>query len=201
MKKIGILGGTFNPIHNGHIQMLEYSKTEADLDKVILMPTFMPPHKDSENIVSANHRLNMCRLACENLTYTEVSDLEIRLEDKSYTYRTLQLLHEMYPEDELYFIEGADMFLTMQSWKNPEVIFSLAKIIAVPRDYDSFQELKIHYREVLSKMGAQALVLQNPVLTVSSTYIRDNIDNVDLLKELIDKRVYDYINENNLYRV
>lgn len=92
MSRIGILGGTFNPIHNGHIQMAKYSHDVAKLDKVILMPTFVPPHKESANLVSCEHRLNMCRLASAELPYAEVSDFEIKLEGKSYTYRTLQLL-------------------------------------------------------------------------------------------------------------
>lgn len=201
MSRIGILGGTFNPIHNGHIQMAKYSHDAAKLDKVILMPTFVPPHKESTNLVSCEHRLNMCRLACLNLPYAEVSDFEIKLEGKSYTYRTLELLKSHNKNDEFFFIVGADMFLSMQNWKNPEIIFELATVIAIPRDEDSVSELKEHYNNVLKKMGAKAIVLKDSVLTVSSTYIRDNIDNQSALQSLIDSRVYNYIKENNLYRV
>lgn len=201
MSRIGILGGTFNPIHNGHIQMAEYSHKAAELDKVILMPTFVPPHKESTNLVSCEHRLNMCRLACLNLPYAEVSDFEIKLEGKSYTYRTLELLKSQNKNDEFFFIVGADMFLSMQNWKNPEIIFELATVIAVPRDEDSVSQLSNHYENVLKKMGAKAIVLKDSVLTVSSTYIRDNIDNQSALQSLIDSRVYNYIKENNLYRV
>ncbi|RGM21869.1 nicotinate (nicotinamide) nucleotide adenylyltransferase [Eubacterium sp. OM08-24] len=201
MSRIGILGGTFNPIHNGHIQMAEYSHKGAELDKVILMPTFVPPHKESTNLVSCEHRLNMCRLACLNLPYAEVSDFEIKLEGKSYTYRTLELLKSQNKNDEFFFIVGADMFLSMQNWKNPEIIFELATVIAIPRDKDSVSQLSNHYENVLKKMGAKAIVLKDSVLTVSSTYIRDNIDNQSALQSLIDSRVYNYIKENNLYRV
>lgn len=201
MSRIGILGGTFNPIHNGHIQMAKYSHDAAKLDKVILMPTFVPPHKESANLVSCEHRLNMCRLACLNLPYAEVSDFEIKLEGKSYTYRTLELLKSQNKNDEFFFIVGADMFLSMQNWKNPEIIFELATVIAIPRDEDSVSQLSNHYENVLKKMGAKAIVLKDSVLTVSSTYIRDNIDNQSALQSLIDSRVYNYIKENNLYRV
>jgi len=201
MSRIGILGGTFNPIHNGHIQMAKYSHDAAKLDKVILMPTFVPPHKESTNLVSCEHRLNMCKLACLNLPYAEVSDFEIKLEGKSYTYRTLELLKSHNKNYEFFFIVGADMFLSMQNWKNPEIIFELATVIAIPRDEDSVSELKEHYNNVLKKMGAKAIVLKDSVLTVSSTYIRDNIDNQSALQSLIDSRVYNYIKENNLYRV
>lgn len=201
MSRIGILGGTFNPIHNGHIQMAKYSHDAAKLDKVILMPTFVPPHKESTNLVSCEHRLNMCRLACLNLPYAEVSDFEIKLEGKSYTYRTLELLKSQNKNDVFFFIVGADMFLSMQNWKNPEIIFELATVIAIPRDEDSVSQLSNHYENVLKKMGAKAIVLKDSVLTVSSTYIRDNIDNQSALQSLIDSRVYNYIKENNLYRV
>jgi nicotinate-nucleotide adenylyltransferase len=201
MSRIGILGGTFNPIHNGHIQMAKYSHDAAKLDKVIIMPTFVPPHKESVNLVPCEHRLNMCRLACLNLPYAEVSDFEIKLEGKSYTYRTLELLKSQNKNDEFFFIVGADMFLSMQNWKNPEIIFELATVIAIPRDEDSVSQLSNHYENVLKKMGAKAIVLKDSVLTVSSTYIRDNIDNQSALQSLIDSRVYNYIKENNLYRV
>lgn len=201
MSRVGILGGTFNPIHNGHIQMIEYSHKEAGLDKVIIMPTFVPPHKESSNLVSCEHRLNMCRLASEKLDYADVSDFEIKLEGKSYTYRTLQLLKQQNSEVELFFIVGADMFLSMQNWKNPEIIFKLATIIAIPRDDESVDELTEHYDTALKRLGARALILQKSVLTVSSTYVRDNIDNASALSKLLDKRVYKYINENNLYRM
>ncbi|WP_405353348.1 nicotinate (nicotinamide) nucleotide adenylyltransferase [Ruminococcus sp.] len=201
MSRIGILGGTFNPIHNGHKQMIEYSHKEAKLDKIIVMPTFVPPHKESLNLVCCEHRLNMCRLACSEISYADVSDFEIKLEGKSYTYRTLELLKEKYPNDELFFIVGADMFLSLESWRNPEIIFKLATIIAIPRDDDSVAELTRHYDDILKPMGAKAIILQKSVLTVSSTYVRDNINNHDALANLLDKRVFDYIKENNLYRV
>lgn len=201
MSRIGILGGTFNPIHNGHIQMAKYSHDAAKLDKVILMPTFVPSHKESANLVSCEHRFNMCRLASAELPYAEVSDFEIKLEGKSYTYRTLELLKSQNKNDEFFFIVGADMFLSMQNWKNPEIIFELATVIAIPRDEDSVSQLSNHYENVLKKMGAKAIVLKDSVLTVSSTYIRDNIDNQSALQSLIDSRVYNYIKENNLYRV
>lgn len=201
MSRIGILGGTFNPIHNGHKKMIEYSRKEAKLDKIIVMPTFVPPHKESLNLVSCEHRLNMCRLACSEISYVDVSNFEIKLEGKSYTYRTLELLKEKYPNDELFFIVGADMFLSLESWRNPEIIFKFATIIAIPRDDNSVAELKRHYDEVLKPMGAKAIILQKSVLTVSSTYVRDNINNHDALANLLDKRVFNYIKENNLYRV
>lgn len=201
MSRIGIFGGTFNPIHNGHILLAQYCKYELELDKVILIPTYSPPHKSSDDLAYEADRLNMCRIVCENLDGFEVSDIEIKRKGKSYTYQTLSCLKEIYPNDELFFIMGADMFLSLDKWKYPEIIFQKASIIAVPRDISNVSELKDYYKNVIAPMGALAYILPNSVMQVSSTYIRENIDNYNTVKNLIDDRVYDYIVLNKLYRM
>lgn len=200
MSKIGIFGGTFNPIHNGHIMLAEYCKKELALDKIILIPTYTPPHKISKDLVNEEHRVNMCYLAINNLDGFEVSDIEILRKGKSYTYLTLTSLKELYPNDTLYLITGADMFLTLDKWKSPGIIFEKAVIVAVPRNLSNYNELSCYYDNVISKMGAKAEILKNPVLQVSSTFIRENIDNYGAVEPLIDRNVYDYIVKNNLYR-
>ncbi len=200
MSKIGILGGTFNPIHNGHIMLAQYCKEQLGLDKIILIPTFTPPHKVSNDLASEEHRLNMCRLASVNLDGYEVSDIEILRKGKSYTYQTLTSLKELYPDDTLYLITGADMFLTLDKWKNPEIIFEKAIIAAVPRNLSDYDELNAFYESILKNMGAKAEILCKPVLQVSSTFIRENIDDSDVISPLIDRNVYEYIVKNNLYR-
>lgn len=199
MRKIGVFGGTFNPIHNGHIAMIEYCKKEAELDKVILIPTFTPPHKNSDCLADEHHRLEMCRIAASRLDFAEVSDIEIQRGGKSYTFETLNCLKEIYPTDKLYFIVGADMFLSLEKWKNPEQIFSCADIIAIPRDDENYEELNRHYTQVLKSLGARAIILKNTVLSVSSTYIRENISDSSVVTNLIDKEVYEYIKINRLY--
>lgn len=201
MSRIGIFGGTFNPIHNGHILLAQYCKDELELDKVILIPTYTPPHKSSDDLAYESDRLNMCRIACESLKGFEVSDIEIKRKGKSYTYQTLTSLKEIYPNDELFFIMGADMFLSLDRWKCPEIIFQKASIIAVPRDVSNVSELKNYYRNVIAPMGALAYILPNSVMQVSSTYIRENIDNYNTVKDLIADKVYDYIVLNKLYRM
>lgn len=198
--RIGIFGGTFNPIHKGHILLTEYCKTSAKLDKIILIPTYTPPHKVCSSLVSEKHRLNMCSLACRRLDDYTVSDIEIQRKGKSYTCDTLTSLNELYPYDELFLIMGADMFLTLDNWKNPQIIFDKATIITIPRDKSDYDDLCEFYRKTLKPMNAEAVILKNPVLSVSSTYIRENIDNFDRIESLINKNVYDYIVKNNLYR-
>lgn len=198
--RIGIFGGTFNPIHKGHILLTEYCKTSANLDKIMLIPTYTPPHKVCSSLANEKHRLNMCSIACSQLGDYTVSDIEIQRKGKSYTCDTLTSLKELYPQDELFLIMGADMFLTLDKWRNPEIIFEKAKIITVPRDESDYNVLCDFYRKTLKPMNAEALILKNPVLSVSSTYIRENIDNFEQIESLIDKNVYDYIVKNNLYR-
>lgn len=200
MGKIGILGGTFNPIHNGHILLANYCREELKLDRIILIPTYTPPHKSSSKLANEFHRLNMCKLAVSKIDGFSVSDIEIMRQGKSYTCDTLTSLKELYPYDTLYFITGADMFLSLDKWKNPEIIFEKADIAAVPRNLSDCEELKRYYETVIKKLGARAHILQKPVLQVSSTYIRDNIDNYQVIKPLIDRNVYEYISKNNLYK-
>lgn len=200
MSKIGIIGGTFNPIHNGHILLALYCKEKLNLDSVIFIPTYTPPHKSDKDLVSEVHRFNMCNIAVECYDDFSVSDIEIKRKGKSYTYETLTSLKEIYPDDILYFITGADMFLTLEKWKNPEIIFDKAIIAAVPRNSSDSEILNSHYQEFLKPLGANVCILEEPVLSVSSTFIRENIDNYDLIKSLIDRNVYEYIVKNNLYR-
>lgn len=198
--KTGVFGGTFNPVHKGHIMLAEYCMDSVGLDRIIMIPTAVPPHKISNNLASENDRLNMCKLACRGKENFFVSDIEIKRQGKSYTYETLAQLKEIYPDDHLYTIMGADMFLTLDRWKNPEIIFEKSSIITIPRDEENKHELENFYNKVLKAMGASSVILPNPVMSVSSTFIRENLDNFNLISDMLDKGVYDYIIKNNLYR-
>lgn len=198
--KTGVFGGTFNPVHKGHIMLAEYCMESVGLDRIIMIPTAVPPHKISNNLASENDRLNMCKLACRGKENFFVSDIEIKRQGKSYTYETLTQLKEIYPDDHLYTIMGADMFLTLNRWKNPEIIFEKSSIITIPRDEENKLELENFYNKVLKAMGASSVILPNPVMSVSSTFIRENLDNFNLISDMLDKGVYDYIIKNNLYR-
>lgn len=200
MSKIGIFGGTFNPIHIGHTMLAEYCKKEIGLDRVILIPTYTPPHKSGNDLAPTMHRLKMCELAVLECDGFEVSDIEIQRMGKSYTFETLTSLKNTYPNDEIFLIVGADMFLTLDKWKKTEIIFSKAKIAAVPRNSSDCDELSDFYNRKLRPMGANAVILPKPVLTVSSTFIRENINKPNLVKSLLCESVYEYIVKNNLYR-
>lgn len=200
MSKIGIFGGTFNPIHKGHIELANYCKKEIGLDKVILVPTYTPPHKNSDNLASADDRLNMCKIASAKFQDFEVSDIEIKRKGASYTYLTLEYLKDKFINDTLYLLMGADMFLTLDSWKNPKQIFRCAKIVAIPRDDESYTKLVNYYENTIKPMGADAVILKSSVISVSSTKIRNNLKE-QVTNNLLDNDVLNYIKNNKLYQV
>ena len=193
-----MFGGSFNPIHIGHIQLAQAFVKRLNLDRVLIVPTYIPPHKQCDNSVSPQDRLQMCRLAVKKLPFAEVSDIEIRRKGASYTYLTLQELAKLYKDDELFLITGADMFMSIQSWKHPEIIFSLATVCGVPRNDDDINRLE-KQAEYLHTLGARTEILDAGVITVSSTEIRTKIQNGESTDGLLTDEVRKYIDENKLY--
>lgn len=201
MSRIGILGGTFNPIHLGHIRLGSIVLKELKLDKIIFVPDNTPPHKSDRDLAGGIDRLNMIKLSIKDCPNLEASDIELKREGKSYTCDTLQELKKQYPCDELFLITGADMFLTLDRWMNPDVIFKNAGVIGVPRVKADFEKMKEYGKVVLEPMGARVYMLSKTVYdTASSTFVRENIGDYDKVKDMISAEVYEYIKANNLYR-
>ena len=171
MKKIGLFGGSFDPIHQGHVEMMERLEQALDLDGVMLMPTFVPPHKIRESMASAEHRLAMCRLAAEGHPTWQVSNLELTREGASFTVDTLTALCQQYPDTRWYLITGADMFVTLRSWYRFDEIARMAVLCTVPREGTDTATLTA-YAADLTADGVACYVAPDPVLTVSSTEIR-----------------------------
>lgn len=197
--KIAMFGGSFNPIHTGHIQLAQAFVKRLGLDKVLVIPTFIPPHKQCDDSVSPYDRLEMCRTAVENLPFAEVSDIEIKRGGASYTYLTLLELSEKYKDDELFLITGADMFMSIHTWKHPEIIFSLSTICGVPRNDDDIKNLQ-KQAEYLKTLGAKTEILDVSLMTVSSTEIRNKIKSGEDISLLVPYEVENYITENKLYK-
>ena len=130
--KTGLFGGTFNPVHNGHVNLVKNFKDELKLDRVFVIPTAVPPHKEAEGLVSSEDRLEMCRLAFENIA--EVSDVEIARGGRSYTVETLEELKRIYKDDEFYFLVGSDMLLSFKRWYRWEDILTMCTLCATDRD-------------------------------------------------------------------
>ena len=195
MSKIGIFGGTFNPIHLGHIRLGQLVLDEIKLDKILFIPDNTPPHKSNKD------RLNMINISLKDHDDMESSDIELRREGKSYTFETLLELKNLYQNDELDLITGSDMFLTLDKWREPETIFKTANIIGVPRVDSDFEKMNEYAENVIKPMGAKVFMLSQTVFdTASSTYVRDNIDDYQKIRDMITPEVYGYITEKNLYR-
>lgn len=197
-RRIAMFGGSFNPIHNAHTTVAAAFIKKLKLDKLIFIPTAIPPHKSDAEIINAEHRFEMCRLAADTMKKADVSDIEIKRSGKSYTADTLKQLKELYPDSELYLITGADMFLTIQDWRNPEEIFSLAVICTVPRDDADYVRLRKHEIK-LNTMGAKTVLYDIRRMDVSSTDIRKRIFNDEDISKFVDKKVANYIYSNYLY--
>ena len=198
--KLGIYGGTFSPPHLGHVSAAKSFLDGVGLDRLLIMPNFLPPHKLEDSFASVEDRLAMCRLAFGDLPNTEISDFEILNGGTSYTYLTLEAFSS--DDNDLYFLCGTDMFLTLSSWKNPEVIFKLATICYVRRENDikndaMFEKKTEEYRKNYS---ARIIPLSHDTVEISSTELREDIKNEDLLRHSLSDKVSKYIRERGLYR-
>ncbi len=197
---IGIMGGTFNPPHMGHINAARAAMRELGLDKLIFIPDSVPPHKEiSEFSPSAKERFEMTRLAALEAR-AEVSDIELRREGKSYTVDTLAMLSEIYPKDELWLIIGTDMFLSIEQWREPERLLSMAALAVVPRNDGDMEALSAHASMLYRKYGVQCRIIDTLAVTISSSDIRPNIKDEDFRK-YIPESVYNYIMKKGLYGV
>ena len=199
MKKMGLLGGTFDPIHQGHIEMMERLEKALDLDGVVLMPTFVPPHKIRESMASGQHRLAMCRMAAEGHPTWQISDLELTREGASFTVVTLTTLCQQSPDTRWYLITGADMFMTFDQWYRFDDLKKLVTVCTVPRDDVSIEQLELRSAE-LREMGCDTFVSDWRPVDISSTLIRSRAAEGLSLEELVPAKVEEYIREHGLYR-
>ncbi len=196
--RIALFGGTFDPIHSGHIELALAFARRLNLDKVLLMPTFVPPHKLKPHMAPAAHRLRMCELAAQPYPVLEVSDLEISRGGASFTADTLETLQGQYPEAQWYLITGADMFLTLATWWRFEDIAAIAVLCAAPRGDKTLAQLQA-YAAVLEQDGARCAVEDIPVMDVSSTEIRRRVRTGEPLGTLVPPAVAAYIARYGLY--
>lgn len=194
-----MFGGSFNPPHIGHLQLANAFIDKLKLDRLLLIPAFVPPHKSGNNMVSPEHRLNMCKIFENYNPKIRTSDIEILRGGSSYTVDTLKQLKSLYPESELFLIIGADMYMSLQSWRQPEEICSMAKICTVSRNSDDVGRLEMHSK-FLERFGCKSIILKSRVTTVSSTQVRKSVETGCSVKGLILPDVYAYICANGLYK-
>lgn len=195
--KICFFGGTFNPVHNGHVRLLENAKEYFGFDKIIVIPTNIPPHKEVVFFVSDDDRLNMCKLAFDGMA--EVSDYEIRENTISYTINTMHHFKEIYPDDEFYFLMGSDMLFMFKKWKNYKELISLISVVVASREDNELESLENKKAE-LEIDGARIYIIKAEPYVVSSSMIRNMIKSGEKdFSCYLPERVVEYILDKKLY--
>lgn len=203
MKRIGIMGGTFNPIHIGHLLLAEWAKEEEGLNEVWLIPAGSPYMKSPEEILPGRERLHMAELGIRGNEAMKCLDMEIKREGPTYSYETLELLKEAYPEHSFYFIVGADCLFSIEDWKCPERIFESCILIAAVRDGTALKEMEKKKRELEEKFRdfhADIRLLPFLSMAVSSTEVRRRIREGKSTRYLVPDEVFTYIKEKGFYR-
>ncbi|WP_461818119.1 nicotinate-nucleotide adenylyltransferase [Faecalimonas sp.] len=197
--KIGIVGGTFDPIHNGHLMLGAYAYDNFQLDKIWFMPNGNPPHKSEE--INVDFRLDMVKLAIEDKDEFCLSTFEIEEEKHSYSYETLEKLRQLYPQDTFYFIIGADSLFTIEFWKEPARVLQACIILAACRDDKDKEEMNKQIAYLTEKYSAEIKLLKMPLIDISSSDIRKKKENGEPIDTLVPKKVAEYIETHGLYGV
>lgn len=194
------MGGTFNPIHYGHLLMCESIREEFNLTKIIFMPARIPPHKDCEDIIKAEDRLQMVKLAIEDNLYFEVSDLELKRSGPSYTIDTLRTLKDLYKQKAIYLIIGADSLVQFHTWQSYQEIFKICKIIVAKRPDTDENLLYDYINKFTSELDAKIFVSDHAAMNFSSTEIRNRINKGLSIRYMTPHKVESYIYEKGLYK-
>jgi nicotinate-nucleotide adenylyltransferase len=195
-RSIGILGGTFNPPHRGHLALASHAQAELGLERVLLMPAHSAPHKGEEGDPGPERRLEMCRLAVDGEAGLEACALEIERGGPSYTVDTLRAIKQSDPEAELTFIVGADMARTLPAWREPRALVELARLAVAEREDAGRGDVL----RALDPLGARVTFLAMGMLDVSSSRVRERVRKGDPIEDLVAPAVAEYIAAHGLYR-
>lgn len=200
MNRAGILGGTFNPIHMGHLRLAERAMDAVSLDEVWLLPSGVSYMKSGQDILPAEERLYMTQLAAAENARFRCVDMEVRKPGASYTCETLEQLRQEHPETELFFIVGADCLFTIEYWREPERIFAACTLIAAMRGEYSAEEMEDKKRQLEHRFGAKIILLPFFPVEISSTQIRESVACGRSIRHLVPESVCAYIEEKGFYR-
>ena len=199
MKKIGILGGTFDPVHLGHIGLAQAALHELMLDEVLLMPASKQPFKNNKHVEDASKRLRMIELATMNCENIGVTDIELQSEGLSYTYDTMLKLMKLYPNTEIHFILGSDSLLRIESWYKGKELLKLCSFAVGVRPGDDRAMLRNEADRLTSIYGGKITLLVDLMKPISSTAIRNHVHYKESISGLVNEEVEEYIYEQGLY--
>ncbi len=200
IKKYGIMGGTFDPIHVGHLVIAEEIRCKFKLDKVIFIPAGNPPHKDNSKITSGDHRYQMTLLATISNPYFDVSSIELDRKGITYTIDTIKELKKCCKDSaEFYFITGADSLLELSTWKEVDQLLNMCKFVAATRPGFQMSKIETKVKELESKYSKAIYTVSVPALQISSTDIRNRIKEGTTVKYLLPESVESYIIKHKLY--
>ena len=195
--KTGLFGGAFNPVHNGHICLAQNYLNALGLDRIIFIPTFIPPHKSAYEFAPCEDRANMLKLALKGKERFEISDIEFKMKGTSYSFDTISRLKELYPEDEFYLIVGSDQFLYFENWYKADDILKMATLCTAAREQEELKRLFDFKNE--NENLKNAIISDFDVLEVSSSQIRDMVKNNKSIKDFVPNEVEEYIRNKGLY--
>lgn len=200
--KIGIMGGTFDPIHIGHLLLGEFAYEDFGLDEIWFLPNRNPPHKIADHTEEAiHHRVEMVKLAIRDVPYFRMDLYEAETEEHSYTYSTLREFRQRCPGDEFYFILGADSLFAIEEWKHFREIFPQCTILAAMRDDKDVQSMHLQIDYLAEKYGARIELLRVPLVDISSTTIRRRASLGLSVRYMVPDSVASYIRKEHLYKI
>lgn len=198
-KKIGILGGTFDPFHKGHFMLAKTAYKQFSLDELWIMPNGNPPHKRNIEQTDFEVRCEMIRIATKQASYMVLCDVEGSEECYHYTYETLGNFKKLYPEYEFYFIIGADSLRDFPTWREPAIISKLCTLLVACRDEAGTNDLKEKIAEMEQRYGTKCLIMNSPKIDAASSEIRQMMADGKDISEYVGEEVCAYIQEKKLY--
>ena len=200
MKRIGIMGGTFNPIHLGHLIIAEAAYEAYNLDEVLFVPSGVSYMKDQSEILDAKKRVHMTGLAIEDNPHFALSTIEIDRDGNSYSYETLETLRKQNPNTEYFFLVGSDTLFALETWKHPEILLPSCTILVAVRDGVPMEKMQEHAKYLEEKFGGSIKLLTTPNIEISATDIRNRLAANRDVKYFVPDSVLEFIHKYDLYK-